>query len=575
MRKLISAFLALALLLCLLPAGMTVPAQAAGPTYGSVPILCGDPETDLMTERILSKMNFKGLSDRDKLLKIYDWVIANCTRVWDMSVVPWMEGPTPQEVAAYSEQMFKRIESGQAFVRADLCKIYTNYTAGESAFSIREDWIDSTRSLQTHGYSMVHTYAGDCVAFSEMFALLAGHLGYDVRVVTGAFLNKTGPVAHTWNMVLVGNKYYWFDVRIDDGNTTENYKPHNYFMKEDTDEWAKKHEWARGYTDLLMKNVKAIKAFYESGNPHTHEWVVRLAESTATCEQVGYRIEFCRTCRLRRVRYLALGHNWKLKSTSQPTCTKEGKQTFQCTRCSEKNVVKTPALGHEWKVDKILAPAEDGAHGTAHYLCGVCGADKTANLCASELYTDAPKPKNWAHSGVDFCVFRGLMIGTSATKFSPEATLTRAMVAQILWAAEGWPAPTQASSFRDVKRSAWYANAVAWAEETGLASGVGDGRFAPNQAITRQELAVMLRAYAAYQGYSTEEEADLSTFPDGKDVSKWARPAMRWAVGIGILSGTTGPNHEVILAPKQSVTRAMAAVMFMRLLTTLESGQNQ
>ena len=573
MKKALSFFLALAIILCLLPAGFTLPAQAAGPAYGSVPILCGDPETDLMAERILATMNFRGLSDREKLLKVYDWVIANCTRVWDMSVVPWMEGPTPQEVAAYSEQMLNRVATGKAFIRADLCKMYTNYTYGETPWSINENWIDSTRSVQTHGYDMVHTYAGDCVSFSCMFALLAGHLGYDARVVTGAFLNKTGPVAHTWNMVLVGNKYYWFDVRIDDGNTTDNYKPHNYFMKEDTDEWAKKHEWARGYTDLLMQNIKAIKAFYESGNPHTHEWVLRTAESTATCEDVGWRIEFCRTCRVRRVRYLALGHNMTLRSTSEPTCTKQGKQTYKCTRCGLKDVIKSPALGHEWKVDKILDPATDDSHGRARYLCNVCGKKKTADLCTSEIFQDAPKPKNWAHRGVDYCFFRGLMVGTSGRTFSPGATLTRAMVVQILWASEGWPAPNQASSFRDVKKKAWYANAVAWAEEHNLVSGIGDGLFAPNKAITRQELAVLLRGFAAYKGASTEEEADLSVYPDSKEVSKWARPAMRWAVGVGILSGTTGPDHEIILAPQQGVTRAMAAVMFMRLLTNLENAE--
>ena len=570
MKKLISVILALVLLIGVFPAAGLVRAEAEGPSYGSVPILIGDPETDLMADRILAGINTAGLSDRDKILKVYDWVIENCVRYRTGMDVPWMEGPTEAEIAAYSAQMLARLDAGQAVLRKELANIYTDYACGENEWSFDLTWDESNSVVRSYGRYMMHTYAGTCVDFSALFALLLGHLGYDSRIISGAHINKSGPVAHTWNLVLVGNKYYWFGVRIDDSISES--RPsitHYYFMESDTDVWATKHIWARGYTDLLESNVAAIRALYEADNSHTHQWEVDRNHSTATCENVGLLVRTCSICKLKHVEYLALGHDWTVLNSWEPTCTEDGGQQLRCERCDKTEYQTIPATGHSWRLEQVLTPGQDGEHGTGRYRCSVCSEEKTAPLCATEIFTDAPKKSNWAHSGVDYCVFHELMSGTSSMLFSPRVEMTRAMAVQILWAADGRPETTAPSGFSDVRTNAWYAKSVAWAKQTGLVSGVGGGKFAPNRSLTRQELAVILRHYAEYKGYAIDAGADLSSYPDADTVSGWALPAMQWAVGTGLLSGTTSPNG-VILAPKQTVTRAMAAVMLKRSLISFE-----
>ena len=571
MKKLISLILALILVLGVIPVSGFVPAQAASRSYGSVPILIGDPETDLMADRILASIPTAGLSDREKILKVYDWIITHCQRAKDGQEIPWMNGPTEAEIAAYSKQMLARVDAGQAVVRKELASIYTDYTYGEKEWSYNHTWLDSNDFVENSGNYMMHTYVGTCVDFSSLFAVLLGHLGYDARIISGAYINNSGPVAHTWNLVLIGGKYYWFDIRIDHSITQYGSSiSHAYFMKDNTDNWAKNHIWARGYSDLLESNASAIRALYEANDTHTHQWEADKWNSTAACETVGSWIQTCSVCKLRRVEYLALGHDWTVLNSWEPTCTEEGGKDLFCERCYKSEHQTIPAAGHHWSVNQILTPSQEDEHGTAHYLCSVCNAEKTAKLCATEIFTDAPKEGNWAHSGIDFCVFRGLMGGTAPTLFSPNTIMTRAMVVQILWAAEDKPEPTESCSFRDVRPNAWYAKAVAWAEETSLVGGVGEGQFAPTRTLTRQELAVILRGYAAYKGSDTDAVADLSAYPDVKSVSSWALPAMQWAFSAGILSGATS-SDGVILAPKQSVSRAMAAVMLMRFLTAVES----
>lgn len=570
MKKLISVLLALILLIGALPAAALSPAEAAGRAYGSVPILIGDPETDLMADRILAGIDTAGLSDRDKIQKVYDWIIVHCQRDREGLEYDWIEGPSGAEIAAYSKQMLQRVDAGQAVLRKELAQIYTDYPC-EEAWIFDHSYLDSNSFVADCGNYMMHTYVGSCVHFSSLFAILLGHLGYDARMISGAFINSSGPTAHTWNFVLVGNKYYWFDIRIDHASTQSSSAiAHNFFMKGSSDEWARKHIWARGYTDLLENHTAAIRALYETDDAHTHQWTIIDWESTARCETVGFWVRECEICGIRSVDYLALGHDWEIVRDIAPTCTEEGFRSSYCTRCYESLFETIPATGHSWQIDQILAPGEDGEHGTASYLCGVCGAEKTARLCASEIFTDAPAEGNWAHSGVDYCVIRGLMNGTSPTLFTPGGTMTRAMVVQILWAAEDRPEPAALSDFSDVRPGAWYAKAVAWAEETGLVSGVGDGKFAPNKTLTRQELAVILRHYAEYREMDTEAWADLSAYPDVGSVSGWALTAMEWAVGAGVLSGASSPEG-VILAPKRPVTRAMAAVMLMRFLTAPET----
>ena len=178
-------------------------------------------------------------------------------------------------------------------------------------------------------------------------------------------------------------------------------------------------------------------------------------------------------------------------------------------------------------------------------------------------FTDIPKFNTWSYPGILFVVNSGIMNGTSATKFSPDRAMSRAMLVTSLYRLSGSPAVSYTNSFSDVPASAWYADGVAWASKNGIVTGVGGGKFNPNGNVTREQIATFLFRYAEYLGYNTSKRADLSRFPDSGSVSNFAKDAMSWAVATGILNGTT-TNDITILAPKSPATRAQAASFLLR-----------
>ena len=165
----------------------------------------------------------------------------------------------------------------------------------------------------------------------------------------------------------------------------------------------------------------------------------------------------------------------------------------------------------------------------------------------------------WYYNAVNYVVDEGIMSGTGANTFEPNTTLTRAMVAQMLYAMSG--KPNQGSNtFGDVDSSAWYADAVAWVSYKGVMTGYGEGRFAPNTPVTREQMALILYNYAKLQGYDTDASSSLSSFADGASVSSWAQQAMSWAVAQGLFSGRDGN----MLTPAGTATRAEIAQIFMQ-----------
>ena len=159
----------------------------------------------------------------------------------------------------------------------------------------------------------------------------------------------------------------------------------------------------------------------------------------------------------------------------------------------------------------------------------------------------------WGKAAIDYVTGQGYFNGTSATTFSPSAPMTRAMLATVLWRMEGQPASTGACPFTDVPAGQWYTDAVTWAAEQGIVTGMGDGIFAPDGNITREQLATMLYRYDG----GTAVAADLSRFSDAGSISSWAVEAMDWAVAGGVLSG----DDTGRLAPGGAATRAEVAQM--------------
>ncbi len=164
---------------------------------------------------------------------------------------------------------------------------------------------------------------------------------------------------------------------------------------------------------------------------------------------------------------------------------------------------------------------------------------------------------HWAYSAVKRVYTRGLMVGVSDTSFAPGQTLSRAMLASILYRLAGEPAVTAENPFTDVPADQWYTDAVIWAAENGIVVGCGDGTFRPNAPATRAQTAVMLYAYANFAGRNTSQRADLSAFADAADVPSWALAEMQWAHAAQLILGRDGK----LLAPNAEATRAEMATI--------------
>lgn len=177
-------------------------------------------------------------------------------------------------------------------------------------------------------------------------------------------------------------------------------------------------------------------------------------------------------------------------------------------------------------------------------------------------FTDV-RTSDWFYDPVKYVYEEGLMTGTGATAFAPNVTTTRAMIVSILYRLEGGPAVSGNSSpFNDVHTSDWYYDAVRWAERAGVVSGTSATTFAPNAAITREQLAAILMNYANYKHENTSARADLSKYSDAGKISSWANDVMAWAVSKGYISGMTATT----LAPQGSATRAQVAAILQRYL---------
>ncbi|MDR0380888.1 MAG: S-layer homology domain-containing protein [Oscillospiraceae bacterium] len=171
---------------------------------------------------------------------------------------------------------------------------------------------------------------------------------------------------------------------------------------------------------------------------------------------------------------------------------------------------------------------------------------------------------HWFYEAVRHMQSTGLMRGVSAKKFAPDTPLTRAMLVTILHRREHEPPAAAGAAFSDTANGAWYTAAVTWAGAGALVSGYGDGRFGPNDNVTREQAAVILYNYGKWKGLDMSASADLTDYTDAGNISDWALPAVRWAVAGGLLTGRTAKT----LVPRGTATRAEVAALLTRLFTS-------
>ena len=250
-----------------------------------------------------------------------------------------------------------------------------------------------------------------------------------------------------------------------------------------------------------------------------------------------------------------------------PTCTEKGYTTHTCA-CGDSYVdTYVDALGHAWDNGKVTKEPTATETGVRTYTCTRCHETKTESIPVvsvdvMQMFTDVEK--NWAYPGIQYCVTHGIMGGMGDGTFAPTGTTTRAQIVQILYNLEGTPAVSGTTPFTDLTAN-WYKPAILWAYQNNVVAGTSPTTFDPDQPVTREQIAVILTQYMFHvlKMERTWTPADLSKFPDGANVSSWAKEAMQDAVALGLINGTKAPDDKVYLDPQGSAARQQVATILM------------
>ena len=259
-------------------------------------------------------------------------------------------------------------------------------------------------------------------------------------------------------------------------------------------------------------------------------------------------------------------HSYKDVVTA-PTCTAKGYTTHTCA-CGDSYVdTYTDALGHAWDNGKVTKEPTETETGVKTFTCTRCSATKTESIPVvsvdvTQMFTDVTK--NWAYPGIQYCVTHGIMGGMGDGTFAPTGMTTRAQIVQILYNLEGTPAVSGTTPFTDLTAN-WYKPAILWAYQNNVVAGKSPTTFDPEGPVTREQIAVILTQYMFHvlKMNRTWTPADLSAFPDGAQVSSWAKEAMQDAVALGLINGTKASDGLVYLDPQGSATRQQVATILM------------
>ena len=325
------------------------------------------------------------------------------------------------------------------------------------------------------------------------------------------------------------------------------------------------------------------------------------ATCTATGLTAGSHCSVCQTVLTAQTVTPVLGHDLTRHAAQAATCTEIGWDDYDtCSRCDYTTYRERPADpdNHDftgaWQHDSEKhwkTCARCSAEGTkaqhsfrlsgGRFECADCGyfyypapavpvspkpgysVCAKGESCPLAGYRDLT-PNAWYHDGVHHCLETGLMRGVTAEEFRPSGSTTRAQLVTILWRLEGSPA-SDGQTFSDVAPGAWCEAAIGWAAGHGVVTGYADGRFRPNDPVTREQLVAILFRYAQDKGYDVSAGADTNilSFADAFTVSEYAAPAMQWACASGLVTGAE-KGGEAFLAPRDTTTRAQIAALITR-----------
>ena len=319
-----------------------------------------------------------------------------------------------------------------------------------------------------------------------------------------------------------------------------------------------------------------------------HDYSYADVRTEPTCTESGHYQGTCPTCGKDYDDVIpALGHDWgEWVVAQEPTAETTGYRYHICARCNARVGEDIPKLHtHTWDAGVVTQKPTATEPGVKTYTCTICNEQKTESIpatgvpdtcpggptCPGYAFRDMPAPDNWAHAGLDYCIYSGYINGLSATTVDPSGTCTRAQLVCILYRIQGEPKVVEGyeldklrAPFDDVPRGQWYTNAILWAKLTRIVNGTSATTFDPSGQITREQLAAILYRYTAkYAPDATGNAASLADYPDAGSVSAYARDAMAWAVGNGLIKGLPHDKTDY-LEPGGSTTRAQVATILMR-----------
>ena len=319
-----------------------------------------------------------------------------------------------------------------------------------------------------------------------------------------------------------------------------------------------------------------------------HDYSYADVRTEPTCTEPGHYKGTCPRCNQDYNDTIpALDHDWgEWVVAQEPTATTTGYRYHICARCNARVGEDIPKLHeHVWNAGVVTQKPTATEPGVKTYTCTICNEQKTESIpatgvpdtcpggptCPGYAFRDMPAPDNWAHAGLDYCIYSGYINGLSATTVDPSGTCTRAQLVCILYRIQGEPKVVEGyeldklrAPFDDVPRGQWYTNAILWAKLTRIVNGTSATTFDPNGQITREQLAAILYRYTAkYAPDATGNAASLADYTDAGSVSAYARDAMAWAVGNGLIKGLPHGKTDY-LEPGGSTTRAQVATILMR-----------
>ena len=329
-----------------------------------------------------------------------------------------------------------------------------------------------------------------------------------------------------WNVCRNADKI-WYVVKhgwLTQQQITEQKLEKKLYANDSSAQYVFDSSWTQGCSTVSTYTFHAV---WEQ-LPHEHNYVRQ--ERSATCTQGGFVMYVC-ACgsSYNEAVYPALGHDWDSGTVmKEPTATETGIRTYACTRCNETKTESIPVV----------------------------------SVDVTQMFTDVEK--NWAYPGIQYCVTHGIMGGMGDGTFAPTGTTTRAQIVQILYNLEGTPAVSGTTPFTDLTAN-WYKPAILWAYQNNVVAGKSPTTFDPEGPVTREQIAVILTQYMfnVLKMNRTWTPADLNKFPDGAQVSGWAKEAMQDAVALGLINGTKAPDGKVYLDPQGSAARQQVATILM------------